>query len=294
MANTLKSLGLLLVLNTLIYSNGQFTQAPRNPADLQAALKQQFTLSCHYAGRDTSGDFLEWYRDSMPVKDEKPGHYVVKTSDKESNLTIKIFVKNDSLAHSWSVKTKKSTSGGIACRFNQIRLIQSPQSITTDKEVLDASESSVRRIEGESVNFACNVEPQDQGYYRPKRVRWEFSTDNHNFGRLPAEIEETADNLLKIKEVKKIHRGYYRCELNNRHFTVLLRVKDRLAALWPFLGIVGVVLILVFIILVFEKRQKATRKAATATNDEDNTRDPLVRTTNKSSDNDNKKNVVKA
>ena len=80
-----------LVLNTLIYSNGQFTQEPRNPADFQAALKQQFTLSCQYVGRDTSGEFLEWYRDNMPVKDEKPGHYVVKTSDKESNLTIKIF-----------------------------------------------------------------------------------------------------------------------------------------------------------------------------------------------------------
>jgi hypothetical protein len=44
-------------------------------------------------------------------------------------------------------------------------------------------------------------------------------------------------------------------------------VIDRLAALWPFLGIVGIVLALVIVILIFEKRQKTTRRAMT--NDED-------------------------
>ncbi|CAF4886668.1 unnamed protein product, partial [Rotaria magnacalcarata] len=54
-------------------------------------------------------------------------------------------------------------------------------------------------------------------------------------------------------------------------FTVLLRVKDRLAPLWPFIGIVGTVALLVIVILIFEKRQKPARKAA-GTEDEEHNR----------------------
>jgi hypothetical protein len=44
---------------------------------------------------------------------------------------------------------------------------------------------------------------------------------------------------------------------------------DQLAAFWPFIGIVSVVLALVLIILIYEKRQRLIRKAAT-TDDDDN------------------------
>jgi len=37
---------------------------------------------------------------------------------------------------------------------------------------------------------------------------------------------------------------------------VLIRVKDKLAALWPFLGIVGEVTLLITIIFIYEKKSK--------------------------------------
>ena len=43
---------------------------------------------------------------------------------------------------------------------------------------------------------------------------------------------------------------------------------DRLAALWPFLGIVGVVLVLVIVILIAEARAKKTTRRPLG-NDED-------------------------
>lgn len=54
--------------------------------------------------------------------------------------------------------------------------------------------------------------------------------------------------------------GTYACNGTNTegtgHATITLRVRSHLAALWPFLGIVAEVLVLVTIIFIYEKRRK--------------------------------------
>ncbi|CAF0842769.1 unnamed protein product [Adineta steineri] len=293
---------LFTVLNSIYYLNAGYSGVPQTTADTKAVLRRSLELRCIYDG-DGSGEFLEWYRgdDDSSVNNEKSGHYGVKNNDKESNLTIKIFVEADAEVKKWYVKTKKAGyERPPECSFDQISLKASPQGMETDRdnEKLDSAHGSVRRMEDESVDFVCQIAPKEN--VDLSKVVWSYSKDDKTFVNLSDQTTVNdaiviKDNELRINGVKKTDRGYYRCELNDVHFTVLLRVKDRLAALWPFLGIVGVVVVLVIIILIFEKRQKSNKKNITTDDDDqDQANDPLVRTTTKGSDNDNKKRAIKA
>lgn len=80
-------------------------------------------------------------------------------------------------------------------------------------------------------------------------------------GMVKGSIVDTSSpsSRLSIDSVSYTDRANYICVVNNRVTTarvkVLVRVKDRLAALWPFLGIVGEVIVLVTVIVIYEKRR---------------------------------------
>jgi hypothetical protein len=63
---------------------------------------------------------------------------------------------------------------------------------------------------------------------------------------------------LTIKKAKQEDKGNYKCMAKNTHGDneeiITIRVKDALAALWPFLAIVVEVVLLCLIILIYEKR----------------------------------------
>ncbi|XP_074650249.1 basigin-like [Tubulanus polymorphus] len=64
---------------------------------------------------------------------------------------------------------------------------------------------------------------------------------------------------LVMKDLKQHHRGDYTCVADiggiSANATLLIRVKDKYAALWPFLGIVAEVVIVCAIIFIYEKRR---------------------------------------
>ncbi|XP_053214544.1 basigin-like [Panonychus citri] len=69
----------------------------------------------------------------------------------------------------------------------------------------------------------------------------------------------TKKSILSMEDVKYGDRAEYICEASNGQIkansTVNVRVKDKLAALWPFLGIVAEVLALCTVICIYENRR---------------------------------------
>ena len=109
-------------------------------------------------------------------------------------------------------------------------VIPSPQVIETDRkhEKLHSSPESVRRNQDEALRLTCVLLPAPDLRDPSNVVQWEFSKNDDSFSTdLPANAV-VDNNELTINPVKKIHRGYYRCALNNVTFTVLLRVKGLL------------------------------------------------------------------
>jgi neuroplastin len=78
------------------------------------------------------------------------------------------------------------------------------------------------------------------------------------------DVDDVKNARLVIDKVKLSDRGYYTCIGRNTAMGVevksegFLRIKDKLAALWPFLGIVAEVFVLCAIIFIYENRRNKT------------------------------------
>lgn len=79
-----------------------------------------------------------------------------------------------------------------------------------------------------------------------------------------SEYKNVEDAKLTIEKANLTDRGYFTCVGKNElmedsaRAEGFVRVKDKLAALWPFLGICAEVFVLCAIILIYEKRRNKT------------------------------------
>ncbi|XP_059159979.1 basigin-like [Physella acuta] len=123
-----------------------------------------------------------------------------------------------------------------------------------------AFEKSKNLIQDDTLELQCKV----KGY--PRTVVTWYKDDEPLNVTLDSQMELTGLNghknaRLRITKVDFAHGGDYKCEAYSKYFnetsskTITVRVKDKLAALWPFLGIVGEVVVLCTIIFIYEKRR---------------------------------------
>lgn len=120
-------------------------------------------------------------------------------------------------------------------------------------------------VEGEKMKIHCTA------YGTNPEIKWVIGNETYDSSRGRIRLGEDERNIknayLYIDEVQLDDRQMYNCtgtniaiRLGNANYSeaneyIYVRVKGKLAALWPFLGICAEVFVLCAIILIYEKRR---------------------------------------
>ncbi|XP_037562933.1 neuroplastin [Dermacentor silvarum] len=193
-------------------------------------------LQCNYTD-DPSKEIL-WYKDGSRLSSEDKKYSI----NSDSN-TLEV---NDP----GYLDTGNYTCVVVGTEENATIVVQTNVSI-------EYAESSKNQVEGDPLTLSCKA----SGVPTPV-VTW-FKDDeplNISDPRVTLEpINNVSDAKLVIQDLNFDDRAQYTCVasngISNETMTVLVRVKDKLAALWPFLGICVEVAVLCAIIFIYEKKR---------------------------------------
>lgn len=152
-----------------------------------------------------------------------------------------------------------STDGSRIDFVNQI----GPYIYKPDKESQTASE-------GSSIEFKCTLLYGNETSAPPITWKWMKNDTEVTHNERTQIVSENGQSTLTIAMISDNDKGDFTCSAQNSYDThqesIKLRVKDKYAALWPFLAIVAEVVVLCAIILIYEK--KCSKK--NTSNDDEN------------------------
>ncbi|XP_018398755.1 PREDICTED: basigin [Cyphomyrmex costatus] len=226
-------------------------------------------LEC--ANRSTS-DKVSWLKEKTPIK--------LAFADNED--IIRIDNETGSLE---ILKDKEEAHGNYTCKAanstTEYRVVPRPMAHLVE---------SISVTEGESLFLVCGGK-QSPGV----KIYWTFGDQNYSSSDGRVKITKDPDRgiqgaVLTVENIEMNDRGNVICRMSynwsdpvlehSSEAKTFLRVKDKLAALWPFLGICVEVVVLCAIILVYEKKRN---KAELEESDTDQSPDTKP-TPNKESD----------
>ncbi|GIX88992.1 hypothetical protein CEXT_679871 [Caerostris extrusa] len=192
------------------------------------------------------------------LKDGKEVHSIedhLEIHEKNNSITIMHSSYNDSGVYVCAIDRKQ-----LDVALNATIVVQS-------KIKLDKFDASSVVVEGSPLEIYCNAKGAPMPY-----IKWFIGEQEVYDGDKRVKLEDH-DGLkrgkLLIDEADFDDRNHYTCEAYNQldsvNTTVFIRVKGKLAALWPFLGICAEVAILCSIIFVYERRRSMNQPDETET-----------------------------
>ncbi|KAL7064231.1 hypothetical protein AAHC03_04712 [Spirometra sp. Aus1] len=219
---------------------------------------------------------------------------VLTLQDQSSRATLYAITNYDAVAQKQSVELHLKDSAALPGEYI-LTATQSGTSATGKASIKSAPILPIyskpkRVLQGDPLRLSCKV----SAWPLPAKVDWSFhhidvaqSDDktaiNDAFVHLkPLDIDAlqwenvkfaaedgVQSDTLRFSELDPKHNGLYACkvsnDLGNDVTFLLVDVKDRWAALWPFIGIVIEVTVLVAAILLYERHQMRS-KTSTANN----------------------------
>lgn len=211
-------------------------------------IKSAIHLSCNSSG-DPAKTKIEWRREGIAIMDSPMK--ARSTASSSGKLTIK--------------ETHADDSGNYSCVLLEGDTVKDTASLTVSAKPAMKVPGNINVIEGEKLVIVCTVLGNPTPF-----VSWKVG--NRTINASDERIKLSADpdtgvnsTLLTIEDVQLTDRDYYVCtarspysDLVYKERTTTIRVKDKLAALWPFLGICAEVFVLCAIILVYEKKRNKT------------------------------------
>ncbi|KAL0108341.1 hypothetical protein PUN28_015106 [Cardiocondyla obscurior] len=227
-------------------------------------------LEC--ANRSAS-DKVQWLKEKIPLNTALAGKEdIVKIDNETGSLEI--------------VKEKDEAYGNYTCKVAnatiEYRVVPRPIAHLAD---------STSVVEGEKLQLECGSKQSTPGV----KIYWTFKDQNYTRSSGRVKVTKSSDkgiygSFLIVEDIDMEDRGEITCRMSynwsdsvpehSSEAKTFLRVKDKLAALWPFLGICAEVVVLCGIILVYEKKRN---KAELEESDTDQSPDTKP-TPNKESD----------
>lgn len=220
----------------------------------------------------SAGEKLQWFKENVPLHSALASTDDVYKLDNETSA-LELLKSSEVIFGNYTCKGTNSST--------DYRIVPKPTALLP---------GSTSVVEGEKLHLVC-LGKQSPGI----KVSWTFGDQNYTRSKGRVKIGRDQERgiygaVLIVENIEMNDRGKVFCRVSYNwsdtaedHMAeaeTFLRVKDKFAALWPFLGICAEVAVLCAIILVYEKKRN---KAELEESDTDQSPDTKP-TPNKDSD----------